>query len=453
MAEKSNIRKYRKPFKFNMGIFIFGMVFLYFLAFGIFRFIKNGNVSSYVVNSGSLSDNTTFTAFAIRSEAVFKADKSGEIQMYAREGSKVGFGETVYTLDESGYLKSVLQNLSSEQSNLSESDFKYLQGLMSNFKQSYVPSNFSKVYDFKMSMESDILDSLNLSALNNNSIDTSKFEINKATEPGIIVYSYDGYEDVTVDSFTKDMVNNHKQKKNSTRGLMEVNSGDTVYKLITDENWHLVMAIDDNFESKIKDKKSIQIRFIDDSQFAWVNFDIITKDDQKFLVLNLPNSAVRYATERYVKIEVQTSSKKGLKVPKSAIVNKELFAIPKDFMTQGGSTGGNGVLKDNGGNQVEIVNVRVAASDDEKYYVDKSSLVSGMRIIKPETNESFTIGETKSIPGVFNINKGFAVFETVDILDENNEYAIIASNSKYGVKKFDYIVLDGKSVKEDEIIH
>ena len=373
--------------------------------------------------------------------------------MYAREGSKVGFGETVYTLDESGYLKSVLQNLSSEQSNLSESDFKYLQGLMSNFKQSYVPSNFSKVYDFKMSMESDILDSLNLSALNNNSIDTSKFEINKATEPGIIVYSYDGYEDVTVDSFTKDMVNNHKQKKNSTRGLKEVNSGDTVYKLITDENWHLVMAIDDNFESKIKDKKSIQIRFIDDSQFAWVNFDIITKDDQKFLVLNLPNSAVRYATERYVKIEVQTSSKKGLKVPKSAIVNKELFAIPKDFMTQGGSTGGNGVLKDNGGNQVEIVNVRVAASDDEKYYVDKSSLVSGMRIIKPETNESFTIGETKSIPGVFNINKGFAVFETVDILDENNEYAIIASNSKYGVKKFDYIVLDGKSVKEDEIIH
>ena len=248
-----------------MGIFIFGMVFLYFLAFGIFRFIKNGNVSSYVVNSGSLSDNTTFTAFAIRSESVFKADKSGEIQMYAREGSKVGFGETVYTLDESGYLKSVLQNLSSEQSNLSESDFKYLQGLMSNFKQSYVPSNFSKVYDFKMSMESDILDSLNLSALNNNSIDTSKFEINKATEPGIIVYSYDGYEDVTVDSFTKDMVNNHKQKKNSTRGLKEVNSGDTVYKLITDENWHLVMAIDDNFESKIKDKKSIQIRFIDDS--------------------------------------------------------------------------------------------------------------------------------------------------------------------------------------------
>ena len=95
----------------------------------------------------------------------------------------------------------------------------------------------------------------------------------------------------------------------------------------------------------------------------------------------------------------------------------------------------------------------MAASDDEKYYVDKSSLVSGMRIIKPETNESFTIGETKSIPGVFNINKGFAVFETVDILDENNEYAIIASNSKYGVKKFDYIVLDGKSVKEDEIIH
>lgn len=453
LANRDNIRQYKKPLKFNMGIFIFGMVFLYFLAFGIFRFIKNGNVSSYVVNSGSLSDNTTFTAFAIRNEEVFTANKGGEIQLYAREGSKISYGETVYTLDESGYLKSVLQNLSSESSNLSDDDFKYLQGLMSTFKQGYNSSDFSKVYDFKMSMESDILDSLNLSALSNTSIDTSKFEINKATEPGIIVYSYDGYEDVTIDSFTKEMVNNHKLKKTSTRGVKEVNSGDTVYKLITDENWYLVMAIDDSFEEKIKDKKSIQIRFIDDSQFAWVNFEIINREDQKFLALKLPNSAVRYATERYIKIEVQTSGKTGLKVPKSAIVEKELYAIPKEFITQGGSSGGNGVLKETGSSMVEFVDVRIVSSDDENYYVEKSALESGVRIRKPEAQSTYTIGATKSVPGVFNINKGFAVFVTVDILDENKEYAIIASNSKYGVKKYDYIVLDGKSVKEDEIIH
>ena len=55
--------------------------------------------------------------------------------------------------------------------------------------------------------------------------------------------------------------------------------------------------------------------------------------------------------------------------------------------------------------------------------------------------------------GVYNINKGYPVFETVTVLDQNSEYAIVSSNSRYGVEKFDYIALDGNSIKEDDIIH
>ncbi|MBE6013969.1 MAG: hypothetical protein E7241_01190 [Lachnospiraceae bacterium] len=452
----SNIRKYKKPIKFNMGIFIFGMIFLYFLAFGIFRFLKNGNVSSYVVNSGSLSDNVTFNALAIRQEKVFKADRSGALQLFVRENSKVGYGETVYTLDETGTLKAALANISTDESNLSDKDFEYFLGNINSFKQNFNSTAFSKVYDFKMSMEADILDSLSMFAVNNNKIDTSKFSIVKAETDGIIVYSYDGMEDVTLDNFTKDMVKNHKTEKKNSRAVEKINSGDVVYKLITDENWNLVMEIDDKFEEKIKDQKSIQIRFTDDSQFAWVNFNIINREGSKFLVLNIPNSAIRYAGDRYVKIEVQTSGASGLKVPKSALVSKNFYTIPKDFLTQGGSSGGNGFLKEKGGNDggsVEFVDARIIFSDDKNCYVDMNTFESGIRLVKANTSETFTVGATASINGVYNINKGYAIFNSVTVLDENNEYCIISPNSTYGVKKYDYIALDGSSVKEDQIIH
>ena len=452
----ADIKDYKRKGNINIGIIIFGMIFLYLLAFGIFRFIKNGNVSSYIVNDGTLSDNVTYEAFAIRSEKLFNASKGGELQLFARECEKVGYGDTVYTIDETGALKSALASLAAGQTTLSDEDFKYLQNQIQSFKSSYSPVNFQMVYDFKLSMDADILDALNLYALGSNDIDISRFLISQATTPGIVVYNYDGYEDVTVDSFTKDMLNARNYKKTSTRGAKEIKSGDPVYKVITGENWNLVMEIDDGLASKLDGQKSIQIRFVDDSEFAWVNFKVLDREDGKFLVLDLPNSAIRYARDRFVKIEVQTSDTKGLKVPKSAIVSKNLYKIPKEYLTEGQSNGNDGFLKlvSGGSNpQAEFVDARIIKSDDDYCYVDTSSFESGIQLIKQgKAGETYTVGDTDTCYGVYNINKGYAIFVSVSIKEENNEYCIVESNSKYGVKKYDYIALDGKSVTEDEII-
>lgn len=456
LAKESNIRKYKRPVRFNIGLFIFGMVFVYFMAFGLFRFLKNGNVSTYVVNSGTLSDYSTFNAFAIRTEKVFNADKSGQIQLYAKECSRVAYGDTVYTVDETGQLKNTLASLSSSQSTLSKDDFSYLQKQISSFKYSYNSEDFSKVYDFKLSLESDILDSINLSAMNNSQIDMSKFSISKASEPGLVLYYVDGYEGVTLDSFSADMLDMHNYNKNSTKAIKDVSAGNPVYKLITDENWQLVMKIDDAFENKIKDESSLQIRFVDDSTYAWVSYEILNKDDGKYLVLKLPNSMVRYARDRFVKIEVLSSNGTGLKVPKSALVSKDLYVIPKDYLTQGGTNGADGFLKDisNGGNQtVEFVETDISFSDESYYYVDKKYFESGVRLVKPGSSDTYTVGQTQELKGVYNINRGFAVFVSVSIIAENDEYCVVKPNSHYGVKKFDYIVLNGENVKEDQIIH
>ena len=40
---------------------------------------------------------------------------------------------------------------------------------------------------------------------------------------------------------------------------------------------------------------------------------------------------------------------------------------------------------------------------------------------------------------VFNINKGYADFKEIQILKQNDEYALIKSNTTYGLSAYDYI--------------
>ena len=55
--------------------------------------------------------------------------------------------------------------------------------------------------------------------------------------------------------------------------------------------------------------------------------------------------------------------------------------------------------------------------------------------------------------GVYNINKGYADFRQIVILYQNEEYAIVKSNTAYGLNVYDYIVLDSATVHDDDFIY
>ena len=44
-------------------------------------------------------------------------------------------------------------------------------------------------------------------------------------------------------------------------------------------------------------------------------------------------------------------------------------------------------------------------------------------------------------------------FKEIEILNSNEEYSIIRSNTAYGLVAYDYIVLDADSVETDEFIY
>ena len=57
------------------------------------------------------------------------------------------------------------------------------------------------------------------------------------------------------------------------------------------------------------------------------------------------------------------------------------------------------------------------------------------------------------IQGVYNINKGYAVFREVKVIDQNEEYCIVEPYNPYGLSAHDYIVLDASTVTDDDIVY
>jgi hypothetical protein len=75
------------------------------------------------------------------------------------------------------------------------------------------------------------------------------------------------------------------------------------------------------------------------------------------------------------------------------------------------------------------------------------------KILKPDSTNTYIVGSrTGSLSGVYNINKGYAVFKQITVIYENDEYAIVEPKTSYGIALYDHIALDGSQLREDQLI-
>ena len=114
---------------------------------------------------------------------------------------------------------------------------------------------------------------------------------------------------------------------------------------------------------------------------------------------------IRYAQERFLDVELVTNTQTGLKVPLSAIVTKEFYVIPKDYVTyseEDGTAGFNKVVEQGEGEDptAEFVEAVIYDEDEENYYVDTSTFQEGDVIIKPDSQDTFTVEDTSPLEGV-----------------------------------------------------
>jgi hypothetical protein len=460
MANRKNkkVVKFHRMSHLNIGVIVFLIIFVYML-YNIFQYFTAKQIAVYEVTQGTITQNNTFTGVVLREEKIFQTEKSGYINYYSKDGAKVGVSSYVYSIDETGDFYKEIASQNDGQLFEEKGSYDELEKTAANYVLDYSNMNFYHVYTFQYDMEAELLEAIGSNALSN--LDhyqgsSAGFHAYLAPEPGIVVYNTDGLENVTVENFTEDIFDAAAHTKNNLLSREQAAAGEPAFKLITSEIWNLVVPIEQELAEDLAKESNIQVKFKKDNSTAWGASRILNQDDNWYLILNFQNSAARFATDRYLDIELLLSDTSGLKIPNTALTKKSFFLIPKEFLTKGGDDNTNGVTRqyedDKGKTVMEFTAVSVAEETEDMYYITGSGLEKGNVIIKADSNEKYTLEETASLQGVYNINRGYAVFRKVEILFQNQEYTIVNTGTNYGISLYDHIALDSSAIKENEII-
>ena len=457
------ITKYRRPLNLNIGMLIFATIFVYVIVC-VFMYFRTDHIVGYSVVEGSLSSNSIFRGIALRTEDVVTGNDAGYVNYFAREGERVASGDLVYTIDETGRLADYMQTSESGENSLSDEDLTELKTEITAFTNRFDRTEFSDVYNFKYNVEGTVLKLSNYNILENvnslNDVSGNSFiNLRYAPESGIVTYYIDGYEELKLEDMTAELFDQKDYEKNHMVNNTLVASGDAIYKLSTSEDWSIVIQVDDEeLVEELLEKEYVEVKFLKNQYTSWGKVDVYTNDENDtFVSLTFTNSMITFCTDRFIDIELLLEDEKGLKIPNSAIVQKEFFIVPKEYLTKGGNSGSDGVLletlDENGNLTTEFVATTIYDATDTEYYLDDSVLQPGNYIVKPESTEKFLISKTGSLTGVYNINKGYADFKEVNVLYENEEYSIVKSNTVYGLNVYDYIVLDASTVNDNQFIY
>lgn len=93
------------------------------------------------------------------------------------------------------------------------------------------------------------------------------------------------------------------------------------------------------------------------------------------------------------------------------------------------------------------------APEEESFSTSMKKLVSGDLLVKTDSSETYQVGQTAKLTGVYNINKGYTIFRRVEVLYENEEYSIVKEGTSFGLSVYDRIVLNAATVTEDQVIY
>ncbi len=442
----------------NIGMVFFAVMAIYIII-SVITYFRRDHIVGYQVMEGSLSTNNIYNSIAVRTEEIVESDTAGYVNYFATEGGRVAVGNLVYTVDESGQLLEYLKSQGSEKVSLGDEDLSELRSQIVNFVSYFDPHNFHTVYDFGVSLDgtvhklsnNSILS--NIQSLNASSATLQSINYRYAQDTGIVVYSVDGYEDLTLDQMTSSIMDETTYEKQQLVNNTLVKAGDPVYKLCTSEEWSVIIREDDPEKvQQLLDLEYVKVRFIKNQNESWGKVGSYTNPEgETFVSITFTNSMITFCRDRFLNIELITEDETGLKIPNSSIVNKSFYLVPKNYLIRNNDNS-TGVLKvryDEQGNETsEFVNVSVYSETDTQYYLDTDVLRSGDTLIMLDSNQRYTVSMTDTLIGVYNINKGYADFREISILYQNDEYAIVKSNTTYGLNVYDYIVLDSSTIDD-----
>ncbi|MDD3174323.1 MAG: HlyD family efflux transporter periplasmic adaptor subunit [Herbinix sp.] len=455
MSDQNKVVKFKKRKSINIGIVVFLILFLY-IAINVYIYFTKDQLSIYEVQEGSTAVDNRVTALILRQEKLIYSDKAGYVLYYQKDGARVAKNSSIYSVNDSQVYNA---DSSEEAIVLTDKNEAEIKHDISTLKKSFSNDNFVSIYDFQENLQSTVSDVLNSSLVNDGQALGNVSGSVTSQESGIIAYYMDNFETVTSNDVTTDMFNLKNYQKTNLRTIEKISKNTPVYKMISSENWNLILPLTKDQYDKLSDKDRVRFTILENDIKMLASLELSKKGSDYFAVLSMNKDLSNYLGERYLEIELNFDSVEGLKIPLTSVVEKDFYEVPITYFTQGGDSKEKGLIQvvynKNGDIDTLFVPTEIYYQDDDNAYIDTQLFEPGTKIqasVKKNTDQ-YTISKMVKLSGVYNVNLGYAVFKYIEILYQNEEYCIVSKNTTNGLSAYDHIALVGETAVDQQIIY
>ena len=481
MAEKKKKRRKWQSY-INIGSLVFILIVIY-LSACVVRYVIKRPLAVYEVSNSEISDIIRGTGIILRTEEVYPLSEDGYVNSYLSDGDRVRNNGIVYILDKTGEIQKEMNHLLEDSDQTNNLEIDKIQDDLDDFTASYDDSDFYMVTEVRNELNHDIV------SYTGNVLSSYKDELEKkfgkdcyvevrSPASGLVSYSSDGLEGLTIDDVKKDLFDNTSHHMEELRTSELKKAGSNAYRLTTSQDWQIVLPLSSDDYERIYNlyengETTVDIVIEKDDLELTVPFECIQKEDQGYVVLSFDNYVQRYLNQRYLQVKILLIKGSGLKIPSSSLVERQMFRIPSNYLVEGSNSNVKNHLNllylNKKGEKltkqvaVEIVHMKAeeAESDqDETEVEEKTEMVSffcdelkvGDQIRNLEENTTYTLSKSYIGYGVYTVNSGYAIFDFVDIVQRNEDYCIVNEETS-DIELYDRIILNSSSVKENDIIY
>lgn len=447
----------KKRFRPNLAFFILLLIIAYLAVLG-WNYLTKEHISIYEVNTTQISDDPPLYGFILRSEEVVTADTGGHVNYYNPEGSRVGAGKIVYTIDQHGEISEMLEKLQNDTKD--RESLSAVREVIASFQNSFTYSDYTHVRNFTSSIESILFEQSreNLFKLLNQQLKDrgmgKDYIRGLSNKSGIIVYSLDGYEGMQQKNITPELFDQYASvSRNYLQKKEKIAAGEPVYKLITSNDWALVIKLDDTYYEELYDQKYVRVTIDKDNLEFNAEVNLFDQNGTHFAKLSTSRYMEHYINDRFLKIGLNLKSAAGLKIPNSSILDKEFYVLSENSVTN--NKGTKGVVKQVIGGDGKSSHVFVPISGsiyiNGSYYVDSADITGG-DILMTQTGETEIVSSKQALQGVYCVNEGYCEFRPIEIRYQNKEYSIVSDDTNGGLMAYDHIVVDPSNLDGDDFI-
>ena len=487
-APKKKNRK-RKNNNMIMPLIVFAIIALYLAGQMIHLAVKREQVNVETVAYGTIDTPEIYTGLILRDEYLVKSTRAGQPFYQYSQGDYVPKGAVVCTVKDTDITdrleaeltqidKDILksQKTRTDLSAFSE-DIARLEGNVSRTVDAYagrsMKNSLSYMYTMKSQVES-FMDQRNEIWLTENVESLSQLTEEKniyeeqlaksmssltASEAGVLCLSYDGLEE----QYHPDMAKEVKKKEIGSAKTeyiskaKNVAKGDTLFKIIKSNQWYIVAYLPNTATATWKQGNYVMLNAMTEEENFQLRSTIESMEvgeKETKVVLSCYAHMEQFMEDRTVSFSLDSEIVEGLKIPNDAIVEKSLIKIPRTCLTE--SMGNDGVLIVSG-EKTKFMDLTIVTGDEDAVYVepDGAGVKMGDTILQGtgENAAQYTISELAPHAGVYVANSSVANFVVIEILEQNQEYAVVQAGNITGLQPFDTIVSDAKNISEGQSIY